>query len=82
MNDHRMPGPGDLPGDRNHPNSPDYDGPDVTVQDLLEDNWTDDDTTAVQTIMADYLTGPQDGFAKAKLWRQIGERAELVVARE
>ncbi len=82
MNDHRMPGPGDLPGDRNHPNSPDYDGPDVTVQDLLEDNWIDDDTTEVQRIMADYLTGPKDGFAKAKLWRQIGERAELVVARE
>lgn len=82
MNDHRMPGPGDLPGDRNHPNSPDYDGSDVTVQDLLEDNWIDDDTTEVQRIMADYLTGPQDGFAKSKLWRQMIERAELVVARE
>ena len=81
MNDHRMPGPGDLPGDQNHPNSPDYDGSDVTVQDLLEDNWIDDDTTAVQAIMGDYLGGPRDGFAKAKLWRQIEERAELVVSR-
>jgi hypothetical protein len=24
LNYARMPGPGDLPGDRNHPNSPDY----------------------------------------------------------
>ena len=81
MNDHRMPGPGDLPGDRNHPNSPDYDGPDLSMQDCLEEHWTDDDTTAVQAIMGDYLGGPRDGFAKAKLWRQIEERAELVVRR-
>lgn len=52
------------------------------MQDRLSDAWSDDDTTAVQAIMADYLTSAQDGFAKAKLWRQIGERAELVVARE
>ena len=81
MNDHRMPGPGDLPGDRNHPNSPDYDGRELTVMDTLDEHWTDDDTTAVQAIMGDYLGGPRDGFAKAKLWRQIEERAELVVSR-
>lgn len=52
------------------------------MQGRLEDHWSDDDTVEVQRIMADYLTGPQDGFAKAKLWRQIGERAELVAARE
>ena len=52
------------------------------MQDRLDDRWTDDDTVEVQRIMADYLTGHQDGFAKAKLWRQIGERAELVAGRE
>ena len=51
------------------------------MQDCLEENWTDDDTTAVQAIMGDYLGGPRDGFAKAKLWRQIEERVELVVSR-
>lgn len=51
------------------------------MQDRLEDHWSDDDTTAVQAIMADYLTSAQDGFAKAKLWRQTIERAELVAAR-
>ena len=80
---HKYPtlGPGDLPGDRHHPNSPDYDGPEFTMQDLLEEHWTDDDTTAVQAIMGDYMDGPRDGFAKAKMWRQIEERAELVVSR-
>lgn len=52
------------------------------MQDRLDEHWTDDDTVEVQRIMADYLTGAQDGFAKAKLWRQIAERAEMVVARE
>lgn len=81
---HKYPtlGPGDLPGDRNHPNSPDYDGRELSVMDAIDEHWTDDDTAEVQRIMADYLTGAQDGFAKAKLWRQIAERAEMVVARE
>lgn len=47
----------------------------------LADEWSDDDTLAVQSIMADYLTGPLDGYAKSKLWRKMIERAELVAAR-
>lgn len=34
---HRMPGPGDLPGDSSHPNSPDYDD--------SRDVWIDERTT-------------------------------------
>ena len=36
MNKYPTLGPGDLPGDRRHPNSPDYDGPELTMQDLLK----------------------------------------------
>ena len=66
------------------PSSPEQPGlrrPRVDDADLLEEHWTDDDTTAVQAIMGDYMDGPRDGFAKAKMWRQIEERAELVVSR-
>lgn len=51
------------------------------TQGLLSEVWNDDDTDAVQSIMADYMDGPKDGYAKAKLWRMIAERAEAVISR-
>lgn len=78
---HRYPtlGPGDLPGDPHHPNSPDYVPDERETEEVLVCGWCDTDTEAVQSIMAEYLDGPRDGFAKAKLWRKIEERAELVM---
>lgn len=80
---HKYPtlGPGDLPGDPYHPNSPDFVPDDRETLEVLAESWAATDTEAVQEIMADYLDGPCDGFAKAKLWRAIIERAELVVSR-
>lgn len=80
---HKYPtlGPGDLPGDSRHPNSPDFVPDERDTGEMLAESWTDTDTEAVQATMADYLDGPRDGYAKAKLWREIIERAELVVSR-
>jgi hypothetical protein len=74
-------GPGDLPGDPRHPNSPDFVPDERETWEVLAESWADHDTEAVQEIMADYLDGPREGYAKAKLWREIIERAELVVRR-
>lgn len=80
---HKYPtlGPGDLPGDPMHPGSPDYVPDERDTEEVLACAWSDDDTAALQSIMAGYLDGPRDGYAKAKLWREISERAEKVVAR-
>ncbi len=47
----------------------------------LADNWHENDHDEIINIMADWLTGPQDDHASAKLLRLITSRAELIADR-
>lgn len=80
-NFNRFPGPGDLPGDSSHPNSPDYvqassvlDCPNETGTWLAE-NLADTIQTTVIELIGDFLAGPQDVYAVRKMQREFAELA-------
>ena len=54
MNLQRMPGPGDLPGDNTHPNSPDYVEPAFDQSDAIR-NVLDDEAEEVAAYLIEAL---------------------------
>ena len=77
----RYPGMGDLPGDSTNPNSPDYveresilDCPNETGTWLAENMAEPIQTRAIE-IIGDFLAGPRDQFANARLLREVMDLA-------
>lgn len=81
LNYSQFSGPGDLPGDPTHPNSPDYveresilDCPNETGTWLAENRDDFIKENAIE-IIGDFITSSMDGYAEAKAHRKLMELA-------
>lgn len=76
---HRMPGPGDLPGDSSHPNSPDFDGraQERRTEDI-DGLLSDPAWVAAHTAEADeWSDGTFDGEHYSAVERALADLAEV-----
>lgn len=90
----RMPGPGDLPGNRNHPNSPDYVEPAFSLSDasgiVARHLWNEDEVAGIVDDLAEAASAlrrikcgqPLDSFYMGALTRVLTHAERMERMRE